>query len=145
MKKQMLNGFTMLMLMVALALVTAVASANGQSQRVKADIPFEFAVGDKTLPSGEYAIKSATAAGEVMMIRSKGAKSLALRLTNAIQDKRNEGQVKLVFHRYGDRYFLAQIWTAGYDQGRELPKSSRETEVAQEYRVQNVILATTLR
>ncbi len=25
---------------------------------------------------------------------------------------------KLVFHRYGDQYFLAQIWTAGNDRGQ---------------------------
>ena len=52
---------------------------------------------------------------------------------------------KLVFHRYGSQYFLAQIWTAGYEQGKELPKSSRESEVAQDYPVQNVVLAATLR
>src|SRR5205807_5617914 len=39
MRKQMLKGFTMLMLVVALAFVTAVASANGQSRAAKADVP----------------------------------------------------------------------------------------------------------
>jgi hypothetical protein len=131
MKKQMIKGLTMFMLIVALAFVTAVVSANGQSQSVKADIPFEFAVGDKTLGLGEYAIKSATAGGDAMMIRSENAKSSALRLTNAIEDKRNVGQVKLVFHRYGERYFLAEVW-AGESGGRELLKSRQERAIERE-------------
>ena len=130
MKKQMIKGFTMFMLIVALALVTAVVSANGQSQSVKADIPFEFAVGDKALPSGEYAIRSATLGGDAMMIRCENAKSSALRLTNAIEDKRNVGQVKLVFHRYGERYFLAEVWTG--ESGRELLKSRQERAIERE-------------
>ena len=130
MKKQMLKGFTMLMLIVALAFVTAVVSANGQSQGVRADIPFEFAVGDKALPSGEYAIKSATAGGEAMMIRGEDSKSSVMRLTTPIQDKRNRGQVKLVFHRYGERYFLAEVWTG--ENGRELLKSRQERAIERE-------------
>ena len=130
MKKQMLKGFTMLMLVVALAFVTAVASANGQSRNVKADIPFEFAVGDQALPAGEYAVRSATTAGDALMIRAENAKSSAVRLTNPIEDKRNRGQVKLVFHRYGERYFLAEVWT-GAD-GRELVKSRQERAIEKE-------------
>ena len=130
MKKQMIKGFTMFMLIVALAFVTAVVSANGQSHRVKADIPFEFTVGDKALPAGEYAIRSATTGGEAMMIRSEDAKSVALRLTNAIADKRNVGQVQLVFHRYGERYFLAEVWTG--ESGRELLKSRQERAIERE-------------
>jgi hypothetical protein len=36
----------------------------------------------------------------------------------------------LVFHRYGNRYFLSKVWIAGYLQGRELPKSNKEKEQA---------------
>ena len=54
-------------------------------------------------------------------------------------------QSKLVFHRYGDRYFLAQIWMAGSNSGQELPKSPRETEAARDYTVQEVVLVAALR
>ena len=49
------------------------------------------------------------------------------------------------FHRYGDQYFLAQIWTAGNDMGNELPKSGRETEVATDNPAHNVVVVATLR
>ena len=57
MKKQLLKGFTMLTLIavIALASVVATATANPQaSSRVVANIPFEFSVGYKTMPAGEY-------------------------------------------------------------------------------------------
>ena len=52
---------------------------------------------------------------------------------------------KLVFHRYGSQYFLAQIWTAGNDRGQELPESGREREVAMDYPAQNVVVVAALR
>jgi hypothetical protein len=41
--------------------------------------------------------------------------------------RRNEST--LVFHRYGDEYFLSTIWTAGNDTGHELFKSRAEREL----------------
>src|SRR2546422_3486746 len=38
-----------------------------------------------------------------------------------------------IFNRYGNKYFLSQIWTAGSKSGRELPKSQRETERSEEH------------
>jgi len=54
MAKQIIKGLSMLMLVVALAFVTSVVSAYGQSSRQVATIPFQFSVGDKDLPAGQY-------------------------------------------------------------------------------------------
>ena len=55
-------------------------------------------------------------------------------------------KTKLVFHRYGDQYFLAQIWTEGNNRGSELPKTEREPEVAMGYpAAQDVVVVATLR
>jgi hypothetical protein len=35
----------------------------------------------------------------------------------------------LVFHQYGDEYFLTEIWPAGGQTGRALPKSRAEREL----------------
>jgi hypothetical protein len=80
----------------------------------------------------------------VTLIQSADRQVAMIVLPNACTLGKRQ-KTKLVFHRYGDRYFLAQVWTAGSDQGRELPKSRRETEIALDYPVQNVILAATLR
>ena len=41
-----------------------------------------------------------------------------------------QAESKLIFNRYGNHYFLSQIWTQGDNSGRELFKSQRESELA---------------
>ena len=36
---------------------------------------------------------------------------------------------KLVFHRYGDQYFLSEVWPAGATTGRVIAKSRAESEL----------------
>lgn len=132
MKKDLLKGFTMLALIVALALATAAASANAQSSKnVVANIPFEFIAGDVAMPSGEYALRVTTGSGN-LMIRSTDAKVAALRLTIPIEPKNHRTQARLVFHRYGQRYFLAEVWTGADSTGRQLLKSRQERAIERE-------------
>jgi hypothetical protein len=133
MKKELLKGFTMLMVIIALALATAVASANAQSARkIVADVPFEFIVGDQAMPAGEYAAKATSMDGKSLMIQSADAKRSAIRLTNAIAPKQNKTHARLVFHRYGERYFLAEVWSGADSTGRQLVKSRQERAIERE-------------
>jgi len=129
MKKNILKGFTMLMLLVAVALAAAVVSANAQSNPIKANIPFEFVVGDKTLPAGTYIAKPATNGG-ALTIQSADGKNSAVRMTGPTEQK-NKSRARMVFHRYGHNYFLAQVWN-GENTGRELAKSKQERAVERE-------------
>lgn len=130
MRKQLAKGFAMLMLVVAVAFVSAVVSANGQSLQSKANVPFDFIVGDTTLPSGNYAFASATSSGQCLKISNTRAKGAAVRLTMAVSG--NAESSKLVFHRYGQRYFLAEVWTAGDSEGRQLMKGRQERAIEKE-------------
>ena len=129
MRKQLTKGFAMLMLVMALAFVTAVVSANGQSQQSRATVPFDFIVGDKTLPAGDYSVQSINSAGDALRIGNAAANQAAVRLT--IQLDANANCSKLVFHRYGQHYFLAEVWTDG-GQGRQLMKSRQERAIEKE-------------
>jgi hypothetical protein len=132
MKKEMLKGFTMLMLIVALALATAAVSANAQSRNeVRASIPFEFVVGDKTLPAGEYDVRTINQGRDALMIQGSENGKTAIRLSNETERAKKSTHAKLVFHCYGQRYFLAQVWT-GESTGRELAKSRQERAVERE-------------
>lgn len=140
MKKELLKGFTMLMLVFVLALSTAVASAttvalaNPQSaNRVVADIPFEFSVGYKTMPAGEYSVRTMTTAGDALMIQSADGKSSALRLSEATERAKNRSHARLVFHKYGERYFLAEVWNGADRSGRQLLKSQEERAIEREF------------
>ena len=130
MRKQLTKGFAMFMLVMALAFATAVVSANGQSRAAKASVPFDFIVGDTTLASGNYAVDALTAGGECLRISNMQAKASVARLTIPLNGKSEHG--KLVFHRYGQRYFLAEVWTDGGFQGRQVMKSKQERAIEKE-------------
>jgi hypothetical protein len=104
-----------------------VPATQAQSIMLKADIPFDFVVGDKQLHSGEYNVKQPHPG--VVLIQSNDASSSAMVLTTAAQAGKISDVNKLVFNRYGDQYFLSKIWAS--DSGRQLPKSRLEREVAQ--------------
>jgi hypothetical protein len=133
MQKELLKGFSMLVVILSLALATAVAAANAQSSnKVVADIPFEFSVGYKTMPAGEYGVKAVNSSGNALMIQSADGKLAAVRLSDVIERSKRNSHARLVFHRYGERYFLAEVWT-GIDQtGRQLLKSQEERSIERE-------------
>lgn len=133
MSKQIFKSFTMLTLAVGLALAVGVASANGQmtSTRVIADIPFDFIVGGTTLPSGEYTVSAVTSNSDGLRISSRDGKSSAIRLSNLAMDDSKKQIARLVFHRYGQQYFLAEVWT-GQEYGRKLMESKRESRLRRE-------------
>jgi hypothetical protein len=137
MKKQL---FTLL----GLGLMLASAAAYSQTVNMKVNIPFKFVVRDAALPSGEYTIATLAGSSDAISIRNSNQKGQSLVLSHRCESLKASKQTKLVFHRYGDRYFLSQIWLAGDNAGRELPKSRQEVEVAQDYTMQNVLLVASL-
>ena len=133
MKREFLKGFTMLVLVVTLALTLAVVSANGQStaNRVVANVPFEFSVGYKTLPAGDYSVQSIVSC-DGLLIQSGDGKVSALRLSDTTRQIKDKPKARLVFHRYGERYFLAEVWNGVEKAGRQLTKSQEERAIANE-------------
>jgi hypothetical protein len=131
--------------LVGLGLILATASASAQTMPVKVNIPFNFIVNKTALPAGEYTVQSLGSSSTAILLRSTDRQIAKTLLPNVCASSTPSTQNKLVFHRYGSEYFLAQIWRAGYEQGKELPKSSREAELAQVQPVQNVVLAASLR
>jgi hypothetical protein len=128
MKKQLLSFLgTLGLLMVA-------ASAFAQNIHVRANVPFSFSIDKGTLPAGQYEIRAIDAAGgHVLAINNGEAKMGRMFLTNPVSRAASLAypeNAKLVFKRYGDQYFLSQIWVPGSNTGRELPTSVREAELA---------------
>jgi len=130
MKKNILKSFTMLTLLVAVALAGAVVSANAQSTSIKANIPFEFVVGDKTLPAGAYTVTTVNAALDALRIQSADGKNSAVRLSN-LTEQMKRSRARMVFHRYGHNYFLAAVLNVD-TAGRQLAKSKQERAIERE-------------
>ena len=131
--------------LIGLGLLLATASAYAQTGVVKANVPFNFIVDKTDVPAGQYMIQSVGTTGTAVAIESSDRSLVKLVLPNACESSQAQEKSKLVFHRYGDQYFLAQIWREGDNRGSELPKSQRENEVAMDYPSQNVVVVATLR
>ena len=133
MKRQMVRGLTMLTLMVVVAFGTAAVVANGQSrQQVVTHVPFDFVIGDKTLPAGDYTTTLSADGGSRVLVQNDEANSSIFRLTNSIQADPSKSQARLVFHRYGQSYFLSEVWIGGDISGRALLRSKQESSLRRE-------------
>ncbi len=111
--------------------IIAAAQVAQADEPMTVNIPFAFVAGNATLPAGEYRVQKLDGNPAVVLIRCSGASAAAMVMSNAAQAKETQTQSKLVFNRYGNRYFLSQVWAAGSIRGRQLLKSSREKEISQ--------------
>jgi bifunctional DNA-binding transcriptional regulator/antitoxin component of YhaV-PrlF toxin-antitoxin module len=114
-------------LALAFLAITQVALAQ---EPVVASIPFQFTAGQTTLPAGDYRVQKVRDGSSVLMIRNTEGNGAIMVMTLPASVNAPQTQSKLIFRRYGDRYFLAQVWSAGSARGRELPKSAKEKEQA---------------
>ena len=115
---------------LGLGFLLAVSAAQAQQPSVKANIPFDFVVGDRVMPAGEYMVSAAGLATAAIAIRSEESTDTTLALTFACASSGPSKSTKLVFHSLAGRYFLSQIWVQGYDQGRQLRVSKSEIQLA---------------
>jgi hypothetical protein len=113
-----------------LALLAA-ASAFGQ-QKLRVDIPFEFHFADMVMPAGQYDVDTdAHNIRNLLSFDCNACRAHAIALPYAIgggTDAPSEG--RLVFNKYGDTYFFAELWVPGRVQGGALSKSKTERELA---------------
>ena len=133
MKRQMLKTLPLSVITLTIVFAATAVSARAQSiPRVKAEIPFEFVVGDRTMAAGEYVVLSSIQDGSAVTIRNAKTADSTIRLSNSMEPSRNDERARLVFHRYGKTYFLAEIWPGADATGRRLLKSKSERAVQRE-------------
>jgi hypothetical protein len=113
----------------ALAAIAAVAPAQArQDVHLVARVPFAFTVGTTTLPSDTYYLSRMNEHRDVLLLR--GDRTGAIVYTNEQKLPRSERDPSLVFHRYGDQYFLREIqWE---DTSRlDVPETKAERKAAE--------------
>lgn len=104
-------------LLSSLLIVLVVLSVHGQSLALKANIPFEFTVGGKSLPSGQYEFTTEKN-GDAIRVKgvSKNTHVLApvlTRLSGALHTSTQDSHV--VFDKVGDTHILSEIWPRSGD------------------------------
>jgi len=123
MKRQ---AFMILMTLSLFVMPTATSVYAQSDSALGAKIPFEFVIGNKTLPAGEYTVRYTYR--NVIQILSRDGGACMFVPTRLAKGKKTGNE--LVFSRYGDQYFLATLWRAG-DVGRAVGISRSERELIQ--------------
>jgi hypothetical protein len=83
-------------------------------------------VANHTLPAGHYVVSTL---GQQTIRIANSHKQGTFVLSSRVDGRASEGLGKLVFYRYEDNYFLAQVWNAGNKQGKQVFKSRAEEEL----------------
>jgi hypothetical protein len=127
-KKKILSIVATLTLLIPMAII----GFAGLSGRVKGDIPFNFIVGNKEFKAGKYSVGRLASGrtADTLILRSEEGSEAANFNVNPVHGK-GKPRARFVFHRYGNQYFLAQVFDAENEEGVALLKSKAEREAAQ--------------
>ena len=130
MKRQ---AYTMIAMIVLVGSMAVAAQAQTSGLLVVANIPFQFRVGNKTLPAGEYTVRKLNPGSDVaaVQIRSADGKNSAIVHMMTVAGKAQEGE-RLIFNRYGNQYYFAQAWVDLKSSGLEAQMSHAERAAQRE-------------
>ena len=134
MKKQAFTTITMLSVLLMVAAISVNAQQLSEN-KIAANIPFDFAVGETNFPAGKYTLRriiSTSSADQLLIQNAEARVDMRTGITRPNRTSEVQKQSKLVFNRYGDQYFLSQVWMAGSDTGRDLFQSRNERSLAKE-------------
>lgn len=108
------------LVLFALTLATFAASAQAQLAitRIKVDVPFEFSVGKKTFPAGQYSIVKTSP--DILSLRNSREMVLTTTVISRVLSTQPHVTPVLVFRIQGGRRQLTQVWD-GSTYGFEFP------------------------
>jgi hypothetical protein len=132
-----LKTFVLAMSAAAMLATTGLYAQTG----VVANVPFNFTVETVRMPAGEYTLQpTSTTSGVIQILNRQTGESILVNAPSMLSThKGKEAESgKIIFHRYGDRYFFSEVWTPNGLRGhrqpskleREIQASSAEKQVA---------------
>ena len=93
-----------------LLFVPIMAAAQLQpSERIVTQVPFSFVVANTVIPAGECTIQNVDEQGWRLTVSNRDAKVNIFVLASAGLQKKAPAVSSLVFHKYGNRYFLSEV------------------------------------
>lgn len=115
-------------------------AAHAQSLTLQANVPFDFWIGNTPMHAGEYTLRPPGVNPDLVLMEDDNGVSSsflpAIRLGEA-----SGSDLKLVFHRYGDEYFLSEIWNGSYRLGLLKTEKERERMASNAVLVQVTLIA----
>jgi hypothetical protein len=112
MKKYVWLLFLLTTFIASNAITTQAQSTRG----IRANIPFEFTVGDQTIRAGTISARELNAANSgALAISNLNNGQHVIRIAHAVSTYRETDRPKFVFHKCGNHYYLVQVWIPGYN------------------------------
>lgn len=106
-----------------------VVNAYAETRLLRVEIPFRFIAGDQVLSAGVYRVSVDPAFHRMELRNADGSAGTFISVYAAVRSPASD-MGKLLFHGYGNTFFLQGIWAAGMTAGYELPASKAEREMA---------------
>jgi hypothetical protein len=135
-----ISTFRSALLVAALAFAPVTASLHAQTaDRVQVNIPFAFQNGSTVLPAGTYTFADSN---HILTVRGRVDSSLSL---SRVEDSGSTAPKtgKVVFQRYGDKYFLREVWQANESNHTVVIKTIAEIKARKAFQVEIASTSTT--
>jgi hypothetical protein len=114
---------------LAIGALTSATHTVAQELAAKVDVPFAFQNGSQHLPAGTYRIDLNSE--HVIILRGTAPNAAGVAMTNPEQRAKAQAKGTVVFRRYGDHYFLHEIWMPESTTGRKCVTSRAEQKEKQ--------------
>lgn len=127
MRKHLVHLAATLTILVAVGI-----TASAQTTRtMTVTVPFDFHIGKTALPAGTYTVyNTSTQSGDGFLMRDNDGGPSVFFIAQPVKSGKARSVARLDFRRYNDKLFLARVWSAGSNIGRELQQSGLEQDVA---------------
>jgi len=112
---------------ISLLTIAGLASSGialAQDRVVEAKVPFNFSVGNKLLPAGTYRVTQSSS--NLVLVQDGERNNAAMSTTYSSSGSTGPG--KLVFDKYGDRYFLHAVLSERAGINVDFPTSRSEKQ-----------------
>ena len=125
----MKSARTLITICLLFTAATLFAQTTPSQRLMTVKIPFAFSVEGHALPEGEYLVLTVTPERSIRIASTDGKHSAIVNTLPNYASAPSENS-RLVFHKYGDDYYLVQVWTAGQNVARNPLSSKRAMEIA---------------
>ena len=112
---------TVTLLLLGMLTLGPAAQAQRLERVIRTNIPFEFGVGNRIFPAGNYSVVSTAPA--LLELRDSDGHTLVTVLTNSAEAHDTPVVPTLRFERKDGRYSLAEVWQEHDSIGQQLQPS----------------------
>ena len=119
----------------AVSLILLVGALSGRAQsrtdEMTVNIPFDFNVGEKTLPAGNYVISRNFEMPNLLIIRRADRSVAVIVYASRLNTTQQQMETRLTFNEYRGQRFLARVQSQSGSFSHELTKAHAERKLIQ--------------